>query len=317
MKRSKLIMMSVFSLALVLSSVPSMAFAKTTDNSAKVQLSTDDKIYQEKIKDPTVQKRMKQAQASKTDYNRFQQIDKEIGYTAFWSSVDMDKLKNYDSLKNKAGIAAATNTEDANFVKSVDEYISKIDKLNKKNGIKTDVIERNAKGEMAIGSLTGSSPNNFSTPINVSAAVIGDVFLGSYPGIHEQGEIEHAGIYDGTITDQCLWSTDGPGQYSGWDRISHWKTYYNEVWDMNIWPTSTSDATAAFNKAQKDSIGKPYDINANLTSSANFYCSKIPWWGYKYTGDGYDLRRPNFLPAVTPTLIYNCVWSEQRNYWSS
>lgn len=318
MKKLKLIVTSLFSLAILTSSLSSVAFAENADNkSAKIQLNNDDKTYQDKINDPEFQKRLNDAKASKKDYDRFQKIDEEIGYTDFWSSVDLDKLKNYGSIKNKVNLDSVKNKEDIDFTRKVDEYISKIDNLNKKNNIKTDVIEKNAKGEISIGSSSGDSPNNYNTPINVSKAVIGDVFLGSYPGIHAQGEIEHAGIYDGTTVDQCIWSSNGEGEVSSWNRVSGWKTYYNEVWDMNVWPTSESEAEDAFDKAFEDSVGKPYEINADLGSSDTFYCSKIPWWGYKHTGDEYDLRRPNFLPAVTPTLIYNCVWTSQRNKWTS
>lgn len=93
--------------------------------------------------------------------------------------------------------------------------------------------------------------------------------LGSKPGISYQGWMEHAGIYDGSNMALSIWSTPGQGLYSKFQTTTAWGAEFNEVWAMNVWPTSLSEATNAYNTAYSLSVNDPYAWNSDKINSSS------------------------------------------------
>lgn len=287
------------------------------------------KNYDEAMKDPAFVKKMKEAQNTKTDLAEMQAAEAEIGLSEFWNSVDPNEVKNYYfnadgtvSLKDVSNLSEKEKKEAEKkvkeFEKKFQQFINKIDNYNKKIGVNRKATDSIKNGGLNIGDSTGYGPYN--TYVNAAQMVIGDVVLGSRPGATFQGWMEHAGIYKGVNTDLCIWSIPGQGLQSKFQSKSSWGKEYNEIWAMNVWPVTSSQAASAYQHAYNCSYGDLYDWTTDKWNHSWWYCSKIPYVGYLEKTltdlDGNAFSDPDNY-WVFPSDIYFSAYTSTRAYWCS
>lgn len=256
-----------------------------------------------------------------------QMEDLETGRIEFWNSVSPEDMKYYyfhndgsvslreealttfDEGKRAANEVNTVTDEEKTATKKVKDfeekwknYISKVDALNKSKGLNVESFKADSNGNIGIGDSTGSG--SYSNYFDYSGIWKGMVFLGDRPGVEAWGWVTHAGIYDGTKDDACIWSASGPGLGVRWEFRSDWAKEFNDIYALDVKNTSLSQNTAAFDTAKSlASAGETYSWNASKGDNDEWYCSKVPFRGYKdATGIDIDFDSGYW---VWPVDIYN------------
>lgn len=224
-------------------------------------------------------------------------ISEELGITRFWENIDSDALENYESLKENKVPKKRFSKKELDYINSqgklYEEFLSKIEEYNK---------------SIDIPSKRSGYSNNITVESVKNNAVVGDVVLMDNPGAVSWGLINHAGIYDGTAGKDWRWVLSSrPGVGVDWETIETIASYDEAIF-YNVYRTSYNEAYYSTQRAIKDAIGKPYPeglswVQSIKGSTANFYCSKVPWHGYsKITGVDIDYNKGL---VVYPEDIYH------------
>lgn len=227
----------------------------------------------------------------------FSQIDQEVGYSEFWNSINPDEVKNLLIDDNgNVTIDDANITENdkkdaeakkAKFEEKFNKYIEKINTYNKKLGLDKKAISTDGNGHPAIGSITGDGDgtNNFST----SGFWKGDVMLLDDPGVEWQGAITHGGIYDGTSMDYCIYSAENNEKGVTWESITQWRKH-DSAYGIWVGYFSSTKCAEAYDKAKSVAdFGEPYVWYSSKSDTSQWYCTKIPWYGYKNASTATDI----------------------------
>lgn len=238
--------------------------------------------------------------------------DKATGRIEFWNSVNPKDLKYYyfhndGSVSLREGSAVTPEEEEIakkkvkDFEEKWKKYNKKIDAVNKSQGLTIKAFEADANGNIGIGDSTGSG--SYSNYFSYDGLWKGMVFLGDNPGTNAWGWVRHAGIYDGTTDDSCIWTASGPGQGVKWEKRSDWAKEFNNIYAMDVKNTTSSQNASAFDTAKSLSTGDPYDWQASKGDNDAWYCSKVPFRGYQdVTGIDIDF---DWGYWVWPVDIYN------------
>lgn len=149
--------------------------------------------------------------------------------------------------------------------------------------------------------MTSALPEGDGNGIPFTGFRDGDIIVG-----FNTWSVGHAGIMDATrgisAYSYCVWSAvlTKPGcvlleqaiKYRGYDTA------------FGLWvPYATTLQRSAARRFCSCQIGKPYDLLSSKTDFSRWYCSKLPWAGYK-TSSGKDLDA-NGGYWVTPADLYN------------
>lgn len=236
----------------------------------------------------------------KVSMNEFKQMDNATGRTQFWNSVDATALEEYYinedlsvEFKNKNNKSSSDVAEKQKFEKNLKQYVSKVEDYCEKEGMEFNDMIVDGKGGLNVGSLSGNG--NGTNTLSVSSLVKGDIILLNDGGTQIYGAIMHAGIYDGTKVDLCIYSAS-PNATSTckttgvrWERVSDWRKN-DQAWTMNVKGTTKKQRETAFNYVRKyATVGEKYDWSASKSSTSKWYCSKIPWYAYKNSSVKIDI----------------------------
>lgn len=228
----------------------------------------------------------------------FQKMDEMTGRLEFFNSLDGEELYRYyinndltvsfkedvtfSSLKEKA----LSEMQKQAFENKLKEYVSKLNSFNGESSLEVGNYT-DGNGGLAIGSYTGDGTGTNS--LSVSGLVKGDILLLEDDGEPQiQGAIMHAGIYDGSGVDICIYSA-GPDGGVRWESVSDWRKN-DMAWTMYVKGTTTTTRKAAYDTARAEAQwGEPYVWNSSKSNVDEWYCSKIPWYGYKNSSAKIDI----------------------------
>lgn len=261
----------------------------------------------------------------KTQFAEFAAFEKAVNLKEFWNSVipeDMEKyFINSDGSVNFRTAGEKTADEIAKkeaFEKSLKDCVARVESYCSKNGIKFNTEITDGKGGLLVGSSNGDGQGTNS--LSVSGLVKGDVLLLNDGGVQLWGAIMHAGIYDGTSSDLCIYSASpnagGNNNNVGvrWERVSDWRKN-DQAWTLSVKGTSTAQRKAAFDYVKSyATLGESYTWYCTKNSTNDWYCSKIPWFGYKKSGTNIDIDYDGGY-WVWPIDIYNSSKTNLINYY--
>ncbi|UHA75607.1 hypothetical protein [Paenibacillus sp. 481] len=221
-------------------------------------------------------------------------------YFNYLDSLDPELVKKL-YIHEDGTVTSRDNNVDESFVKEFEQklkaYTSKIAQHNKQLGIISDGLETDGSGNISISSGGGGKGRN---SITTDGLVKGDIMLLNDPGTSLQGNIDHAGMYDGTKDDNCIYTAQ-PGEGVKWERVSHWRGH-DEAWGLEVTGVTTSTKANAFDQARSAArLGETYYWYAGKGDHNSWYCSKIPWHGYSALGTEIDTNGGYW---VTPDDLY-------------
>lgn len=170
-----------------------------------------------------------------------------------------------------------TPKEIENVENAFKEYTAKLKAFNKKQGIESDGLEITPNGEISIGGNIGGNGDGVNS-LTLNGRYKGDIVLQNDPGLSIQGYINHAGIYDGTTSDLCIYTAQ-PNDGVKWESVSQWRNHDDTYVLTTNYTTSTQ--ASAFNWARsKAGYGETYYWYAGKNDDDSWYCSKVVWRGY-------------------------------------
>jgi hypothetical protein len=292
-----------------------VGMANTKDSKALDNMKKQMDLQQERSNGSNGDYIPEQSSEPKVLKNEFLETDKKIGITNFWNSINVEEVEKYYinedmSVSYKEGVTFATEEEktlsDAkkeNFEKELKGITSKVDAFNAQNGVQ-EVDHTDGNGGLKVGGLTGDG--NGTNSLSVSGLVKGDILLLDDGTTHIYGAIMHAGMYDGSSTDMCIYSASPndatPGV--GWESVSDWRK--NDIaWTVYVSGTTTTQRKDAWNTVTDQATwGEPYVWNSSKSNVDEWYCSKIPWYGYKNGSAGIDIDYDGGYWCL-PVDIYN------------
>ena len=257
------------------------------------------------------------------EYLRFQV---EVGVTEFWESLDLEEMDKYfineDGsvyFRNSGEKTAEEIAKKKAFEEKFKDYINRIEVYCDKSGLKFNKNFTDGKGNFLAGSSNGDGQGTNS--LSVSNCVKGDVLLLNDGGVQIWGAIMHAGIYDGTSSDLCIYSASPNAAANNnnvgvrWERLSDWRKN-DQAWTLYVENTSSSQKSYAFDYVTYYATpGEAYDWKASKSSTSKWYCSKIPWFAYKESPTGIDSDSDGGK-WCWPIDIYNSTKTGLRNYYS-
>ncbi|ENK1244175.1 hypothetical protein AB2063_002357 [Clostridium botulinum] len=220
--------------------------------------------------------------------NKIKQEDKKAGYSDFYKSFKPTDKNHDEKLKN---------------------FENKLDKLNKKDGLKSD-------SSISMGRSGGGG--SYSNPLNMDRVLDGSTLLVNNPGFHMQGSIQHCGMLDkakfSSYSSKCILTAE-PNEGVIYESPNHFRTY-DESWALVYTANETYDAdqqTHAVRYARKF-LGNTYFWAASLSSDKLWYCSKIP---YRAILDrcGTDINT-NGCATCLPSDILESHKMEITSYWN-
>lgn len=149
----------------------------------------------------------------------------------------------------------------------------------------------------ASAGLPGDGSNNLS----FANFEDGDIILG-----FDTWSVGHSGILDGTRNisawTYCVWSAvkNAPACVT----LEQGVKYRSYDYAYGLWvPASTLTQRASARRFASTQIGEPYDLMSPKTDYSRWYCSKLPWAGYK--DRAYRDLDANGGYWVTPADLYN------------
>jgi hypothetical protein len=92
-----------------------------------------------------------------------------------------------------------------------------------------------------------------------------------------------AGYYRGSLYDACIWSANTT-PVNGVQREAPRKyRAYDCAWGLWV-PSLSATKRASARSYCRAQLGEPYDISSSKSSQSAWYCSKLCWSSYRYTG---------------------------------
>lgn len=318
LRKSKKIIALVAMLLCVNLVTPLGASAQDLDEKMKEGMNVNQlKVLEEKDTEDVYEDYVPNQPEIEKDYGMVE-IHAKLGVGDFWNNIDGEEVSQYYinddlsvSFKDNTKLSSKKeqqikDSKRKNFEKQLKEYVSKIESYNNKES-KVKKSSKNSKytdgkGGLKIGSYPGDGTG--SNSLTVSGLVKGDILLLEDDGQPQiQGAIMHAGIYDGSNMDMCIYSsTDGVGVR--WECVSDWRK--NDcAWTLCVKNTTTSQRTAAWDKMKSEcQYREPYKWNSSKSNVDEWYCSKQPWYGYKNSSVNKDIDFDGGY-WVLPIDIYN------------
>lgn len=150
--------------------------------------------------------------------------------------------------------------------------------------------------------LATESVDEVSAQANIPWSVFawGDVILGRGASSSHSipyGYYRHAGTWH---NDKKRLVSAMPGDGVRWEYQTTWNTKYPKAAAVYV-PKASYTKRKTATKYTENQLGEPYKLSAKSVSYS-WYCSKLPWAGYK--GQGYDIDA-NGGYYVTPDNIYD------------
>lgn len=257
----------------------------------------------------------------KESLGEFKALDNATGRKKFWNSIDPSQLSKYyinDDLsvdfKNASNKTASDIAEKEKFEAKLKQYVSKVEKYCEKKDMKFNDNISDDKGGIIVGGITGDG--NGTNKLSVSNLVKGDIVLLNDGGTQIYGAIMHAGIYDGSSVDLCIYSASPNGSPTGvrWERVSDWRKN-DQAWTMKVKGTTKQQRATAYNYVRKyATYGEKYDWSASKSSTNKWYCSKIPWYAYKKSSVNIDIDADGGYWCY-PVDIYNSSKTQLIKYY--
>lgn len=232
------------------------------------------------------------------------QTEKEVEMYDFNSDGEVTLKKEHETMSNQKQLKE--------FRKDFTNLVNRVHESNLQKGIHKDKVDISKGGKLLFGaSSSGCSCHEGTTcrgSINLNDMKRGDVLLQNCPGTAIYGEFEHVGFYAGPKFGRARSAQPDEGVCLEYPR--HWglhKSLYltRVVKNNGAWVGATV-ADNAFDKAcQEAQLGEPYNILSSKTNVNSWYCSKIPWYGYKNSKNALkiDIDATNDS-HVTPDNIY-------------
>jgi hypothetical protein len=248
-------------------------------------------------------------EASKKEYAEFVQ---ETGF----NQIYVDVLNGAD----KSGKEIKFNEK---TLKKFQDYMMKVDKFNKKRGHKSDFdVDKIRKftvddlKNLSAGDL-GNSETTHTNQLNLSAFATGDIALPDCDGAALQGLISHAAIFDkskfnGSYDSRCFLSANNYENVKGetnvsavlFERPNYYKENADRVYACYVKNLTSTQRETAYNTVKAvANVGDPYSLWCIKSNKDEWYCSKVPWYGYSY---GLNVSIDwDGGPWVWPVDIYN------------
>lgn len=268
---------------------------------------------------------MEQPMEYKAMLGQFAAFEKATKLKEFWNSVDPVEAADYYinadysvDFKTSGTKTPEQIAKKEAFEQNLKDCVSRVETYCEKNNVKFNKNVTDGKGGLLVGSSNGDGQGTNS--LSVSGLVKGDVLLLNDGGVQIWGAIMHAGIYDGTSSDLCIYSASpnagGNNNNVGvrWERVSDWRKN-DQAWTLTVKGTSTSQRKAAFDYVRKyATIGESYEWSCGKNSTDKWYCSKIPWYAYKKSGTNIDIDGDGGY-WVWPIDIYNSTKTNLVTYY--
>ncbi len=302
--------------------------SKATETQKEKQTSKERETQKEKKKKLITSPAIQKYEMFKRDY----EFDKDNAIEAFWGDVTdeelveilkyMDKKGEEDKQRELTGSDSFWE-EGEQVMKKLEELPeeeahAELEKLNPEINKKMEIINKrfdrintilygkNGIKERGWGGGNGGG-NSFSyADLEDDDIVKGDIVFGDQSGGEIYGEITHVGIYDGEAswynTTVILSALPDNGVLK--ENTEDWSRYYDYVYISTVKGlTDEEKAEAYYTVAAVADIGEKYSVLASKEETDAWYCSKIPWYGYKNASNSVDLDMDGG-PKVTPEDIF-------------
>ncbi|NLU53030.1 MAG: hypothetical protein GXX10_09255 [Clostridiaceae bacterium] len=227
------------------------------------------------------------------------------------------KLQYRDRLKND-GTLAKIQKRINDYYKVYSKDLLDLSVLKNPNSIEAkNVLKRMEESMMGIDSVTpgglvgtldlGSDPPNGQNNISFSLFEDGDIIL-VHDGFCIYGYYRHAGTYDATygkfVSAQAKDSGNGKGVI--WESKTWYTDNYDEAVGMAVdyYKSDRQTVIKEVMKFLRDQLGKPYSLVPGYNVRDKWYCSKLPWVGWKEKS-GIDISNGDYLIGMCiPDDIY-------------
>ncbi len=299
--------------------------SKATETQKEKQTSKEKETQKEKKKKLITSPAIQKYEIFKRDY----EFDKDNAIEAFWGDVTDEELVEILKYMDKKGEDKGRVLTGADrFWEEAEEIMGEIEKL-KNEEVMEKELEKNRprfdnkmeevnKRHNRINQIMGKNISNKGGdhgPGDGNAlsykdlekwAVKGDILLGDNVGKSIQGDINHAGIYNGEASkyngNVILSAQPGPGVLM--ESIGKWSDDNNLVMIVTVKHISDEEKAKAYDTvAAVADIGEEYSLLTLKFTTKEWYCSKIPWYAYNNIDKHIDIDADGGI-FVSPTDIY-------------
>ncbi len=184
------------------------------------------------------------------------------------------------------------------YVKKYNEYCDKIGQsTNKVKELSNNpTLEEIEAANYNIGSGGDSTYTGDGNSFSVSAITTGEFVLPDLYGICPQGLINHAAIYDKSKyysnASACFLSANNDNNESGkgytyigvnYESPNYYRDAFDQVYVGLVTGVSDANEVKAYEKVKGvASVGEQYSLTTIKSTTSEWYCSKVVWYGYNY-----------------------------------
>ncbi|TYA14604.1 hypothetical protein FRY98_02660 [Paenibacillus faecis] len=283
----------ILAFGLILSCVAAPVSAATADKDLTMSLIDKDSnmlLTNEDLKHVSNEPRTPEQYLSKTDLiEKIKEADAATGKDNFLNVINSTDSSIMNAISfnqdgtlrvNKSKIKAndeVASKEIENVENALKEYTDKLKEFNKKQGIESNGLDITPNGEISISGNIGGNGDGVNS-LTLQGRDKGDIVLQNDPGLSIQGYINHAGIYDGTTSDVCIYTAQ-PDIGVTWETVDQWRNH-DDAYVLTTGYTTATQASA-FNWAYSlAGYGETYYWYAGKDDDDSWYCSKVAWRGY-------------------------------------